>query len=258
MIKPDSTLVLNNADVNELYSVQISGLWGSSSLLHTHCSSSYIKTDGHCLRLCCKLVHKASTVTFSSTHIAWVINRQDQIKTKRKRRKNTFLLCQFCLPGNESLNKYCHFSGDSIGFEVVPHSPYNLALAPSDFQLFTAFRKHLKGIHVTCDEEIQAAMGKWFWEQSQCRVLYRTLHRLIHTTCLVLAALFRTRRTQHWRVRYCTKYTFWTIFCVLFHYSTLSGCKNTNMKALISVHLTYYAPGVSQTLDLCDIHAEAK
>jgi len=87
-------------------------------------------------------------------------------------------------------------------------------------------------------------MEKWFLEQSQCRVLYRTLHRLIHTTCLVLAAMFWTR-TQHWRVRYCTKYTFWIIFCVLFHYSTLSGCKNTNMKALISVHLAYYAPGES-------------
>jgi hypothetical protein len=87
MIKPDSTLVLNNADVNELYLVQISGLWGSSSLLQTNCSSSYIKTDGHCLRHYCKLVQKVSTVTFSSTHIARAINRQDQIKTKRKRRK---------------------------------------------------------------------------------------------------------------------------------------------------------------------------
>jgi len=27
---------LNNADINELYLVQISGLWGSSQLLHNH------------------------------------------------------------------------------------------------------------------------------------------------------------------------------------------------------------------------------
>ena len=160
MIKPDSTLVLNNVDVNELYLVQISGLWGSSSLLQTHCSSSCIKTDGHCLRHCCKLVHKASSVTLSSTHIARVINRQDE--NKKKEKEDTFLLCQVCLPGNESLNKYCHFRCDSIGFEVVPRSAYNLVLAPSDLCLFTAFKKHLKGIHVTCDEEIQAAMGKWF------------------------------------------------------------------------------------------------
>jgi hypothetical protein len=105
-------------------------------------------------------VHKASTVTFSSTHIAQAINGQDQ--NIKKEKENTFLLCLVCLPGNESLNKYGHFSGDSIGFEVVPHSPDNLALAPSDFWLFTAFKKHLKGIHVTCDEEIQTAMEKWF------------------------------------------------------------------------------------------------
>lgn len=51
------------------------------------CSSSYIKTDGHCLRLSCKLVHKASTVTFSGTHIAWVINRQQPNQNKKKEKK---------------------------------------------------------------------------------------------------------------------------------------------------------------------------
>jgi hypothetical protein len=65
---------LNNADINELYLVQISGLWGSSQLLHNHWSSSYIKTmfsagDS------CKLEHKAAAVTFSNTHIAQAINR---------------------------------------------------------------------------------------------------------------------------------------------------------------------------------------
>jgi hypothetical protein len=106
MIKPDSRLVLNNADVNELYLVQISGLWGSSSLLHTHCFSSYIKIDGHCSRHCWKLVHRASAVTWNSTYIAQVINRQRPRQNKMKEKENTFLLCQTCLPGNESLNKF--------------------------------------------------------------------------------------------------------------------------------------------------------
>jgi hypothetical protein len=43
MIKPDSTLVLNNADVNELYFVQISGLWGSTSLLKITALSAALK-----------------------------------------------------------------------------------------------------------------------------------------------------------------------------------------------------------------------
>ena len=33
-----------NAAISELYLVQISGLLGTSSLINTHCSSSYIKT----------------------------------------------------------------------------------------------------------------------------------------------------------------------------------------------------------------------
>jgi hypothetical protein len=31
--------------------------------------------------------------------------------------------------------------------------------------LFAAVKKHLKGINFTCDEEVQAAVGKWFLEQ---------------------------------------------------------------------------------------------
>ena len=79
-----STATVINADINKLYLVQISGLWGSS-VLHTHCSYSYIKTAGHCSRHCCKLVHKVSTVTFNTTCTVQEINDQhDQIKTKRE------------------------------------------------------------------------------------------------------------------------------------------------------------------------------
>ena len=40
---------------------------------------------------------------------------------------------------------------DSIGFEDAPHPPYSPDLAPSDFGLFGALKKHLKGINFTCD-----------------------------------------------------------------------------------------------------------
>jgi hypothetical protein len=38
-------------------------------------------------------------------------------------------------------------------------------LALPDSWLLTALKKHLKGIHFACDEEVQAPMGKWFQEQ---------------------------------------------------------------------------------------------
>jgi hypothetical protein len=43
---------------------------------------------------------------------------------------------------------------EHIGFEVVQHLPYSPALAPSDFSLFAAFKKQIKGIRCTCDEEM--------------------------------------------------------------------------------------------------------
>ena len=54
---------------------------------------------------------------------------------------------------------------DSIKFEVVPHHPYSLDLAPPDFWLFETLKKYLEGNHFTCHEEVQAAMAKWFQEQ---------------------------------------------------------------------------------------------
>jgi hypothetical protein len=51
---------------------------------------------------------------------------------------------------------------DSITLDIVPCPPYGLYLTPSDFWLFTFLKKHLKRIHFTCDEEVQAAMGKCF------------------------------------------------------------------------------------------------
>jgi histone-lysine N-methyltransferase SETMAR len=56
---------------------------------------------------------------------------------------------------------------NSIRFEVVPHPPYSPYLAPSDFWLFGALKKHLKGNHFTCEEEVQATVAKRFQEQPE-------------------------------------------------------------------------------------------
>jgi transposase len=52
---------------------------------------------------------------------------------------------------------------ESTELEVVPYPPYSPDLALSDFSLLTALKKHLKGIHFTCDEAYPA--GKWFQGQ---------------------------------------------------------------------------------------------
>lgn len=40
-------------------------------------------------------------------------------------------------------------------------------MAPSDFWLFAALKKHLKGIYFLFDEEVQAATGEWLGEQPE-------------------------------------------------------------------------------------------
>jgi len=56
---------------------------------------------------------------------------------------------------------------ESIEFQVVPHPLYSLDLATSDFWLFAALKKHLKGIYFMSDEEVQAATGEWLGDQPE-------------------------------------------------------------------------------------------
>jgi len=51
--------------------------------------------------------------------------------------------------------------------QVVPHPSYSSDLVPSDFWLFVALMKHLKGTDFTRDVKVQAAMGKWFQEEPE-------------------------------------------------------------------------------------------
>jgi hypothetical protein len=43
---------------------------------------------------------------------------------------------------------------ETVGFEVVPHSFYSPDGASFDFWLLAALKKHLEGIHFTCEEEM--------------------------------------------------------------------------------------------------------
>jgi transposase len=62
---------------------------------------------------------------------------------------------------------------ENIGFEVVPHPCYSPDLVPSYLWLFAALQKHLKGIHFTCDEEVQAAKKKRYRGEPKDFYCYR-------------------------------------------------------------------------------------
>jgi len=106
-------------------------------------------------------------------------------------------------------------------------------VALSDLWLSIALKKHLKGIHVTCDDEILAAMGKWFREQHNELYNNRFKNPVWCWQCCIEIGHY----VEKW---YRTKYIFSATFCVLFHFNTYSGCGDTNMEALLSEHYWYY------------------
>jgi hypothetical protein len=80
---------------------------------------------------------------------------------------------------------------------------HTLSTAECDFWLFAALKKHLKGIHFTCDEAVPAATGKWFQELPE--EFYSSRFK----------SLFSVAYMGKWNIE--TKYTFRAIFYVLFH-----------------------------------------
>ena len=49
----------------------------------------------------------------------------------------------------------------SLGWAVLPHSPYSLDLAPSDFQLLRPMKDGLHGEHFTSNDIIMTAVNQW-------------------------------------------------------------------------------------------------
>jgi len=51
---------------------------------------------------------------------------------------------------------------EQLGWEVLPHPPYSLDLAPSDFHLFRPLKEFLGGQHFSTDDEVKQAVLGWF------------------------------------------------------------------------------------------------
>jgi histone-lysine N-methyltransferase SETMAR len=52
-----------------------------------------------------------------------------------------------------------------LGFELLDHPAYSPDLAPSDYYLFPALKKHLKGTRFASDQEVIGAAEIWFADQ---------------------------------------------------------------------------------------------
>jgi hypothetical protein len=85
---------------------------------------------------------------------------------------------------------------ESIEFEVVPNPLYSPDMALSDFWLFAALKKHLKGI-ISYLMKMFMLLQENDWENSLKNSAQTCLK-----TCSALVALYQTRGTPHGRMRH--------------------------------------------------------
>ena len=113
-----------------------------------------------------------------------------------------------------------------IRFYIVPYPPYSLDLAPSD-SWFLNFSRNIS------KKFISHVMKKRFWKQNEKFQTKRFKKVVQYWRCVKIEGYY----VEKWGTE--TQYTLWAIFCVLFHFDNLSGCKGTNMEALLSKPPTY-------------------
>ena len=87
----------------------------------------------------------------------------------RIKRKRPGLLSQnvFLFHDNARPHSAAHTQNlpQKFGWDLFPHPPYSLDLAPSDFHLFPRLKSDLGGQHFANDEEVKNAVNSWLEKQ---------------------------------------------------------------------------------------------
>jgi hypothetical protein len=111
---------------------------------------------------------------------------------------------------------------ESIGFEVVPHPPYSLDLAPSDFWLFAALKKPLRGIQSHVMKNFKLLQENF--ENSLQSYIALGLKNLFKAGGVKLNKRETTLKNE---VQKQSTHSELYLFCILFHFDNLSGSKHT-------------------------------
>jgi hypothetical protein len=109
-----------------------------------------------------------------------------------------FSWCHWGPCSSESLQTRQNGATSAAIQNSVPHPTCSLNVALSGFWLFAALKKHLRRIHFTCDEDVKASAGKWFWEQPKISAVTGA------KTCSMVATYWTCRRL-HGKMRYRNK-----------------------------------------------------
>ena len=112
----------------------------------------------------------------SDRYIATLTKLNARISRVRPK-KTTFLLQHDNARRHTSLKTVEHIA--NLGWTVLPHPPYSLDLAPSDFHLFRLIKDGLHGQHFSSNEVVIAAVKQW--ATSACANFYeRGMQNLVH------------------------------------------------------------------------------
>ena len=95
----------------------------------------------------------------SDRYIATLAKLKARISRVRPEKKTTFLLQHDNARPHTSLKTVEHII--NVGWIVIPHPPYSLDLAPSDFHLFGPMKDGLCGQHFPSYNAVVRAMKQW-------------------------------------------------------------------------------------------------
>ncbi|KAJ4430408.1 hypothetical protein ANN_22624 [Periplaneta americana] len=104
---------------------------------------------------------------------------REAIKTKRRGKLSKgILLLNDNAPTHSAENTVTHAA--SLGYKILPHSPYFPDMAPSDFFLFPRIKKPLRGRHFQNDDEVIFEVERFlnsqnadFYNQGLRQVIHR-------------------------------------------------------------------------------------
>ena len=91
--------------------------------------------------------------------------RQEIARKRRGKLKRGVLLLQDNAPAHTS--QVAMTAATKCGFEVLPHPPYSLYMAPSDFYLFPNLISHLRGTQFRSNEGVKAAVNEYLDDQEK-------------------------------------------------------------------------------------------
>ena len=103
--------------------------------------------------------YKPSTLTTSSIAMLTKLKVRLKLPDFSYGKKTPFLLKQDSTRPQTRLRTVEHIT--SLGWTVLPHLPYSLNLAPSDFHLFRPMKDGLHGQHFPSNNTIIATVKQW-------------------------------------------------------------------------------------------------